>query len=272
MALLLQISDTHFGTAQKPVMQALVQLVRTQAPDVLILSGDITQRARRRQFKAAAAYIDTLGIAARVIVPGNHDVPLFNVIARMFSPYGNFRRAFGNELEPELETAELLVLSVNSTRPKYRKDGAVDTAQIDRVAARLHAASPRQLRLVVMHHPVCAITGSDTSNLAKNHDAAIRCWSDAGADLILGGHIHLPYVLPLNTTAHPLSRSLWAVQAGTAVSSRTRGDVSNSCNILRMQADAKPPAVCVERWDYQAQTDRFALADTTTIITDRTGS
>ena len=98
MTTLLQISDPHFGTERAPAVQALLRLAREQAPDVVVLSGDITQRARRSQFDAARAFIDELQPPALVAIPGNHDIPLFNVIARMFTPYANYVHAFGDNL------------------------------------------------------------------------------------------------------------------------------------------------------------------------------
>ena len=110
MTTLLQISDAHFGTEQPPVVQALLQLARDQAPDLVVMSGDITQRARRSQFKAARAFIDQLKPAALLTIPGNHDIPLFNLALRVFAPYSNYSRAFGKNLEPLFESANLLVM------------------------------------------------------------------------------------------------------------------------------------------------------------------
>lgn len=94
MTTLLQISDAHFGTEQPPVVQALLQLARGQAPDLVVMSGDITQRARRSQFKAARAFVDQLKPAALLTIPGNHDIPLFNLTLRAFAPYSNYSRCW----------------------------------------------------------------------------------------------------------------------------------------------------------------------------------
>ncbi|MDB6062749.1 MAG: repair exonuclease [Verrucomicrobiaceae bacterium] len=269
MSVALHISDPHFGTEQAPVMQALLQLAHTQTPDVLLLSGDITQRARTKQFQAAANFIAQLPAPARVIIPGNHDIPLFNLWARIVTPYGNFQRAFGSALETEFESPDFLVLAINSTRPTRHKNGEINSQQLQRVAERLRNATPQQLRIVMMHHPVCAIEESDLSNLVHGYDVAIQMWSAAGADLILGGHIHLPYVRALNTVKRKLPRSVWAVQAGTALSHRTRGKVPNSVNILRTQTIDNAPHTSIERWDFDAATTSFVLVESTSIKTDR---
>ncbi|HVE54802.1 MAG TPA: metallophosphoesterase, partial [Ramlibacter sp.] len=115
MTVLLHISDTHFGTEDPPVVAALQAMVRAQRPDAVILSGDITQRARSTQFAAARAFCDSLQVPHLLTLPGNHDIPLYNVAARLFSPYAGYKAAFGDDLEPELEFADVLVLGVNTT-------------------------------------------------------------------------------------------------------------------------------------------------------------
>ncbi|QIB65939.1 metallophosphoesterase family protein [Kineobactrum salinum] len=254
MIRVLQISDPHFGTQQPRVMAAALALGRQQTPDLVILSGDITQRARRGQFAAARHFVDQFH-APLLAVPGNHDLPLFNLFARLLNPYGNYRRAFGRNLEPEFETDQLLVVGVNSTRPGRHKDGEVSASQIERVAARLSQARPQQLRMVVLHHPVRAAEASDTSNLLLGREQAIPAWVDAGMDVVLGGHIHLPYVLPLYGRDGEAGRRAWTVQAGTALSRRTRGEVSNSVNLISYQPGNGAAHCTLERWDYDAAAD-----------------
>ena len=276
MSVLLQISDTHFGTEQPQVVEALVALAAQQRPDVVVLSGDITQRARPAQFRAAKAFVDRLG-APVLAIPGNHDIALLDLWARLARPYARYAAVFGQALEPVHSTQDLLVIGVNTTRAWRHKNGEVSTAQIDRVAKLLTAASPRQLRVVVVHQPAAVTQDRDRPNLLRGHRAATQAWSAAGADLVMGGHIHLPYTLALQG----LARQLWVVQAGTAVSSRTRPNVPNSVNLLRWGAASAGPddqlhngpeagACClIERWDF-AQTDRvFVRTALTTVQPDR---
>ena len=257
MTTLLQISDPHFGTERAQAVQALLQLAREQAPDVVVLSGDITQRARRSQFEAARAFIDALQPPALVAIPGNHDIPLFNFIARMFTPYANYQRAFGADLEPVFDAPHLLVIGVNTTRPRRHKDGELSPAQIDAVARRVQRAAASQLRIIVVHQPVLAIRKSDEDNLLDGHREAVPTWATAGADIIMGGHIHLPYVRSLRTTFDNLTRNIWTVQAGTAVSSRLREDTANSVNLIRCDGAHAPRQCTVERWDHDAGAGRF---------------
>ncbi len=251
MTLLLQISDPHFGTEQPPVVDALLRLASTQRPDLVVISGDITQRARRAQFSAARAFVDKFGATPFVVVPGNHDIPLYNLFARVAHPYANYRRVFGDDLEPVSESAALLVIGVNTTRAYRHKDGEVSVQQVERVARRLERAAPMQLRVVVTHQPVAAARPGSKGNLLHGRDHAVKRWAQAGADLILGGHVHLPYVQPLHAAYENLAREMWAVQAGTSLSSRVRGSVPNSVNMI--DYDASPSGerrAIITRWDF----------------------
>jgi 3',5'-cyclic AMP phosphodiesterase CpdA len=260
MSILLQISDTHFGTEQRPVVDALATLSLQQRPDLLVLSGDITQRARPSQFRTARAFVDGLATPA-LAIPGNHDIPLFDLIARLQHPYARHRAAFGDDLEPVHSSREMLVVCVNTTRWYRHKSGAVSAQQIERVATRLARADPGQLRVVVIHHPVAVPRAEDDHNLLRGHAAAVQRWGTAGGDLVMGGHIHLPYVLPLRGLARPM----WAVQAGTAVSWRVRDGMPNSVNLLRWGRDAPAGSCLIERWDYAASSKAFVRTTVTEV-------
>lgn len=261
MTRILHISDTHFGTEQQPVVEALESHVREQGADLLVLSGDITQRARRAQFDAAQAFVRRLegyGIPQSLVIPGNHDLPLHNLLARFLSPYHNYRRYFGAELEPAFENDELLVIGLNTTHPRRRKDGRVTDAQVRAVCTQLRRCDPAKLRIVVAHQPFGSIVPSDLRNLQHGAQAALTRWAEAGLDIVMGGHIHLPYVLPLTGQYPELAREIWTVQAGTALSSRLRGRLPNSFNRLHL-GKAQDKQVWVERWDYHPPAGRFVL-------------
>jgi hypothetical protein len=146
-----------------------------------------------------------------------------------------------------------MVLGVNTTRWWRHKQGEVSGEQIERVAARLRTATAGQLRLVVVHQPMAVTQEVDVGNLLRGHRKAARAWAEAGAQLVLGGHIHLPYVVPLEVAG---GAPLWVAQAGTAVSRRVRGSVPNSVNLIRHGNDAR--ACIVERWDFDGGTGTFA--------------
>jgi 3',5'-cyclic AMP phosphodiesterase CpdA len=249
MTLLLQVSDTHFGTERPAVAEALVRLALTLKPQVLLLSGDITQRATRAQFAAAHAFVQRLQVPHCLAVPGNHDIPLLHLPLRLLRPYARYSAAFGPELEPSLETADLLLVALNTTRWWRHADGQLSAAQVERVAQRLKQARPAQRRVVMVHQPLVVTRPEDEKNRLHGHAAALKALSAAGVDLIVGGHIHLPFVLPL-------ANGGWAVQAGTAVSSRVRSGAANSVNLIHIDAAATERAV-VERWDHDPAQDGF---------------
>ena len=256
MSVLLQISDPHFGTEQPLVVEALAALARQQRPDLLVLSGDITQRARPAQFRAARTFVDRLGVPL-LAIPGNHDIPLFDLWTRVRRPYARHVAVFGTELEPLHSSPDLMVVCVNTTRAWRHKHGEVSGLQIDRVARTLAVARAEQLRVVVVHQPVAVTRSDDVPNRLRGHAAALQRWATAGADLVMGGHIHLPYVMAL----HGLARPMWTVQAGTAVSSRVREGVPNSVNLLRWGADSSPGCCRIEQWDFSVDDRAFVCAE-----------
>lgn len=264
MSVLLHISDTHFGTEQRPVVEALAALAQQERPDLVVVSGDITQRARPAQFEAARAFLERLGVP-RLVIPGNHDIPLFALGARLVRPYARYCAAFGNELEPMHASSELMVVCVNTTRWYRHTDGEVSDQQVERVGRQLAAARREQLRIVVVHQPIAVLRAEDEHDRLHGCAAALRRWAGAGADLVLGGHIHLPYVLPLPGLARPM----WAVQAGTAVSSRVRDGIPNSVNLLRWGAASANGRCSIERFDYAADRCSFARTTVTEVTPSR---
>ncbi len=264
MSVVLQISDPHFGTEVPEVVEALVKLASALKPDLVVLSGDITQRARGGQFEAAKAFVNRIR-SPLLAVPGNHDIPLLNLWARIAHPYANHSASFGQELEPQFESRELLVVGVNTTRARRHKNGEVDATQVRRVADRLSQASADQLRVVVVHQPIEVKRPQDEPDRLIGHAAAQHAWAAAGADIVMGGHIHLPYVMALPGLARPM----WAVQAGTAVSDRVRRGVPNSVNVLRWSTAQRQ--CVVEQWDHSATQRAFGLQLTTRLDVARVG-
>ena len=274
----MQVSDVHFGTERPGAVEALLRLHREIRPDVVVLSGDLTQRATAAQFAAARAFADALAAAGSTVLAqaGNHDVPLFAFWTRFLAPYRRYRRRFGSEDGFVHEDESLVLVGLNSTRHTRHKDGEVSPAQVESVAAALEAGGrddgrtggrghDARVRAVVMHHPVHAIRPQDEENVVHGGEAAVRRWAEAGADLVIGGHVHLPYVSPLGERYPDLAAPVWCVQAGTAVSGRTRGGVPNSINLI----EATPERTCrVERWDFEAGAVEFRLHGAETLALD----
>ncbi len=259
MTTLLHISDTHFGTEQPPVVEALAALASGLSPDLLVISGDITQRARSAQFAAARRFIDRLALPF-VSIPGNHDLTVLNPLTRLLAPYTGYRRTFGDALEPVHESAGLLVQCVKTTRWWRHIEGEVNAAQVQRVAARLRSARAEQLRVVVVHQPPHVKGEAEARHLLRGRNAALSAWAEAGADVVLGGHIHLPYVAEL-TPAGARGARIVVAQAGTALSNRLRHDAPNSVNVIRHEAS--DAARCtIERWDFSGECGEFQRIDT----------
>lgn len=265
----LQVSDPHFGTEAPRVVKALTALSARLSPSLVVMSGDVTQRATAEQFQAASEFLGALNAPASLVVPGNHDIPLVNLALRAFAPFSRFRKAFGDELEPIHDDAQLLVIGVNTVMPRWHQQGAVSSRQIERVSRRLRQAAPGQLRIVVCHHPVHVIRAEDDKNLLRNSADAVRQWVQSGADLMLGGHIHLPYLRPLRQRIPDLPRAAWVAQAGTAVSTRIRAGIANSVNFIRPLETTKRAACRVERWDFSDREDAFRMIAAEELLLDR---
>ena len=214
MRRLAHLSDLHFGRVERAVLEPLRRRVRELAPHLVIVSGDLTQRARAEQFRAARAFLDTLP-GPQLVVPGNHDVPLYNVFARFFRPLARYRRAISPELEPCYRDEEIAVLGVNTARSFVFKGGRVSAAQVERVERQLCALQEDVVKIVVTHHPFMAL----------------ERLSDCGVDVFVAGHLHATGVGHAAERVQGMSALL--VQAGTASSSRTREE-PNSFNLLKV--------------------------------------
>jgi 3',5'-cyclic AMP phosphodiesterase CpdA len=245
MRTIVHLSDLHFGRVNRAIVEALPAHIMRVAPDLVAISGDLTQRARRGQFREARAFLDALP-APRVVVPGNHDVPLHNVAARFLAPLARYRRFISDDLAPVYADAEMVVLGVNTTRSLTIKGGRIRSADVERLRAAFQRAGDAVVKIVVAHHPF------GPTATAGN---AIDTLTQAGVDVFLTGHLHIGYT---GHTAHRYQRagrSAIAVEAGTATSTRMREE-ANTFNVLRVAASR----VVVERVAWQGA--GFAVVDT----------
>ena len=249
MGAIVHLSDLHFGRVDPRLIAPLVQTVETVAPDLVVVSGDLTQRARRVQFRQARQFLDRLPFPL-LVVPGNHDVPLFNLGARLFDPYGGYRRHIQQELEPAFESEEMIAVGLNSARAfPFHGGGRLNEAQVARAAARLKAANQHALRIVVTHHPFDLPDTHGIEHLVGRSEMAMRQLAAAGADVFLAGHLHVSHVGHSARRYQIAGHSALVVQAGT-MSTRARGEAS-TMNVLRVA----PARIEIERfsWDETAQ-------------------
>lgn len=249
MVRIAHLSDPHFGTVQPQVEAALLTLLHRLAPDLVVLSGDITQRARRAQFAAAARFVAALAPLPWLAVPGNHDLPLFNLPARFGWPYAGYRRIFGAEREPVRRIGELTLLGCDATAPRRFKDGWLDPDALHR---RLRAL-PRPLALVV-HQPLDCPRPEDEENLLAPGAELAELLSSERVDLVLSGHIHDPMSVDLRRRYGALAWSPVLSLAGTALSTRVRAGVPNSFNLIRLDG----AALSLERFDWIAAERAFS--------------
>lgn len=254
MTRIAHISDTHFGTEEPLVCAALRDALLRESPNLVAFTGDITQRARASQFRAARAFVDSLAPLPVLVLPGNHDIPLFDLVTRFVAPYRNYRRHFGANLAPLWQNGQVAVLGFNSTHRLRHKNGVISPDDVETIASRL-AALPQAFKIVALHHPLASATAEDIHNCARGKDAAIAAWSAAGADLFLSGHIHLAYCLATGTAPH---RAV-AANAGTAVSRRRRGGMTNSFNLVEVSVGIGP-GLQITRLDYDATRGEFVVA------------
>jgi 3',5'-cyclic AMP phosphodiesterase CpdA len=184
----LHVSDLHFGTKEDPAVErALAALLERHVPDLLIASGDLTHRGRRAQHELAHAFLTRLGPPVHA-VPGNHDIP-YTIPARFTSPWREFERLWGTT-EPVFRGDGLHVVGLNSVRPWRHQSGGVRRGQLRRVADELARAPEGALRIVVLHHQLLGAPWRSRKKPVADRSGVLGTLVDAGADLVLSGHIH----------------------------------------------------------------------------------
>jgi 3',5'-cyclic AMP phosphodiesterase CpdA len=248
------LSDPHFGTVVPAVQDALRKELQNDPPDLILLTGDITQRARRGQFAQARQFLESLPAVPRLSLPGNHDLPLFDLFTRVVRPYGRYRAYIARDLQPEFANPHIAVLCVDATSPLRHKDGALTDAQIDLAAQKL-SRFQTPFRLVATHQPLASVLKTDQRNVAHGAGRALDRWIAAGADLFLGGHIHLPYCIEVQTQDQRQTSVL--LQAGTCLSHRVRNGIPNSYNLISLQCMGMRRRMLIERRDFDAASDQF---------------
>ena len=238
---IVHLSDLHFGRADHGIVRALHDAVWAMEPDLVAISGDLTQRARRWQFRQARVFIDGLPWP-HLIVPGNHDVPLFNVVARVLNPLGGYSRFVTGDLAPTLTDEVVWVTGINTTRRAAWKSGRVDAATLRRVEASLRGVPNSTVKIVVAHHPFDARDGTGAT-------PSLHTLTAAGVDVFLTGHLHASYAGHTAQRYRTGGRSAVVVEASTATSTRLRQE-PNGFNVLRVA----PGSIHVETRTWNGRT------------------
>ncbi|MBA3667337.1 MAG: metallophosphoesterase [Sphingomonas sp.] len=250
MASFVHLSDLHFGAHDPRLVEAVERRVDEAKPDLVVISGDFTQRARTEQFEEACAFLTRLKDAGHEVlaVPGNHDVPLYDVLRRFLSPLTRYKRYIDQSLCPFIEIGGAAVLGINTARSLTFKNGHVSHEQMDFIRETFARTDPDQPRILVTHHPLFALPvgdGPELGHLMDDQQDALSAIAEAGVDLLLAGHNHRASVGEASQLVHGAGKAL-VVQAGTATSTRTR-DEAQSFN--RIEIDGSGVRVTVLLWN-----------------------
>lgn len=232
MTTIVQLSDTHFGTEVPQVVEAVKQSIERIRPDIIILSGDITQRARKDQFASAKAFISALRQRNVLVIPGNHDIPLFHLIARLFWPYKNYRQRFG-QCENILCYRNVCVVGLDATSPWRHVNGKVRHSRAEPLLQRARRQMKEGDKLIVCaHQPLAAAWPQDEGNRLINYEMSAAFFASHHVDMVLSGHVHVPIIQATTKIFPDLARHFVLSGAGTAISRRTRPNAPNSFNVI----------------------------------------
>jgi 3',5'-cyclic AMP phosphodiesterase CpdA len=265
MRRIVHLSDVHFGRTDPGVVGAVLNLVRRLEPHLVAISGDLTQRARGWQFREARGFLDALP-CPQLVVPGNHDVPLYDIARRFLDPLGNYTRHITTNLRPVHTDPEIVVVGLNTTRSFTVKDGTIRPPDLRHARDTLERAGNDVVKIVVAHHPF--EYPEDASTRARKAAAvrALEALAGAGTDVFLTGHLHLSYTGHTAGRYRIGGRTAVIVEAGTATSTRRRGE-TNSFNLLHIDHST----IVVERWQWQQASSEFIVVDTQRFHRSATG-
>jgi 3',5'-cyclic AMP phosphodiesterase CpdA len=228
------LSDVHFGHHDPKVVEAVEAFLSERRPDLVVISGDFTQRARVAQYQMACEFVERIeaGGLPVLAVPGNHDVPLYDIARRFLRPLDRYKQFIEDDLCPYWENERLAVLGINTARSFTIKDGSVSYEQMHRIREAFREVPERKTRILVTHHPLFAMPLGDEGELTKTvarQTDALQAVAEAGVHILLAGHFHRTYADSARKMVENAGPAL-VIQAGTATSTRLRGDELQSFN------------------------------------------
>jgi 3',5'-cyclic AMP phosphodiesterase CpdA len=240
---LLHASDIHFGKHFDPeAAEAFLRFLGALAPDLLVISGDFTQRAKPKEYEAASAFLGKLPPIPVVVTPGNHDVPLYRIWERLLSPHRNYRAHISRELDTVTHLPGAVVVSLDSTAPLTAiVNGRIRDSQLRFAAKAFERAEDKELRVLVAHHNLARAPDYEPEQVLSGHRQYLAAFSRMGVDLILGGHLHRSYLASsLDVFPQPAGATAMAiVHAGTTTSRRGRARErgQNSLNLIQVSTN-----------------------------------
>ena len=256
---LLQISDLHFGPPYvAKVGEAAQRLAIVEQPNAIIINGDLTQRATREQFEAAKQFMVRLPQVPQLVIPGNHDVPLYRMVERLFDPHRLYREIISQELNPVLRIEGAVIVGLDSTAPRTAiSNGKIFKWQLD-LCDRVFRETPSEIaKIVVAHHHFAPAPDNLRDTNMPQAKRAIERFTDLGVDMILGGHLHRAYIgnsLDFYPGVHR-DRGIIISQCGTTTSRRGRGreQEKNSLNRIELTKEA----ITITHFMYFHESDAF---------------
>lgn len=257
MRLIVHLSDIHFGRVDLDIAESLARSINELEPHIVVVSGDLTQRARTREFRMAREFLDKLP-SPQIVVPGNHDVPLYNIFQRVAMPLEKFRRYISADLAPIHIDDEIAVAGINTARSLTLKSGRVNRGQIETIRGRFVHLSSTLVKIIVTHHPFDLPEGTAPGSIVGRAKMAMSELSGCGADLFLAGHLHVSGVVD-TTKRYQMKdgRSALVIQAGTAASVRGRGE-AQSYNAIEI----RDKVLTINRMEYSGSGAGFQNVET----------
>ena len=230
MRTMIHLSDLHFGRIDPAILAPLVTFIGRVKPDLVAVSGDLTQRARTAEFLAAKEFLAAIPFP-QIVVPGNHDVPLHNLFARFVRQLDRYQRYITPDLQPVFTDAEITVVGVNTARAFTWKDGRINSRQLEQLR-RTMMGSSATTKIVVTHHPFDLPAGASGRVVGRSR-LAIKNLAECGVDLLLAGHFHIADTSQTAKRYQLPGYSAVIVSSGTSTSTRGRGQ-PNSLNVIRI--------------------------------------
>jgi 3',5'-cyclic AMP phosphodiesterase CpdA len=230
---IVHLSDLHFGAHDERLVEAVGEQVDQLKPDLVVISGDFTQRARTEQFREACEFLESLRERGHEVlgVPGNHDVPLYDVLRRFLSPLARYRRFIDETLCPFIELPGVAVLGINTARSLTFKDGRINRDQVDFIRETFARTPSQAFRVLVTHHPLFALeVGGELERAIGRQELALDAIEEVGVDMVLAGHAHHASSQDAGELVTRAGGVL-VVQAGTATSTRVR-EQEQSFNVI----------------------------------------